>query len=492
MVNRAWLFGLLLGVPLVGMAVAEGIRWHLTNELRSAFRAQIPEATEQELAQVTLDRICEQPHPELRELCATNGTLKLMRGAALGSGVVGLVLLLLIRVAGQLARDNRKLLVVLFGPGLRLTAITLIVLVLVHAAVAIGAIYFGESILIGRVHFGIIAAIGVGAVVGVVAMARHTFQLVRKAQATVIGNALTREQAPELWARIDDTAQRLGALQPDHVVVGLDPSFFVTEADVTCLSGELQGRTLYCSLPLCRILSREELVAVIGHELGHFKGQDTQFSEHFYPIYRGTETSLASLQAVGGEGAAAIALLPAMAVFSYFLESFAVAESRLSRQRELAADEAGASVTSPRAIATALVKLHAFSGVWNPLQDAAVSQLREGKAFVNVSRTYAEAVGHGASPAALEGLDQGHLSHPTDSHPPLSERLESLRLTINDVATDALAVAPAEPAIREIRDAEKHEEEISDAYQAILARHLGIPLKTADPADPEDADGSKG
>jgi Zn-dependent protease with chaperone function len=126
----------------------------------------------------------------------------------------------------------------------------------------------------------------------------------------------------------------------------LDPNFFVAEGEVICLSGRLNGRTLYCSLPLCRILSEEEFTSVIGHELGHFKGQDTKFSERFYPIYRGTASSLAALQAAGREGSGSVALLPAIAVLSYFLESLSVAESRLSRDRELAADQTASTVMS--------------------------------------------------------------------------------------------------------------------------------------------------
>jgi Zn-dependent protease with chaperone function len=49
-----------------------------------------------------------------------------------------------------------------------------------------------------------------------------------------------------------------------------------------------------------------------------------------------------------------------MAVLGYFLEAFAVAERRLGRERELVADQAGASVTSERVMATALVKVHAY------------------------------------------------------------------------------------------------------------------------------------
>lgn len=256
----------------------------------------------------------------------------------------------------------------------------------------------------------------------------------------------------------------------------LDPNFFVAEADVVCLNGTLTGRTLYFSLPLSRILSVAELSAVIGHELGHFKGLDTKFSERFYPIYRGTASSIASLASTGGEGSAAVALLPAIAILSYFLECFAVAESRISRDRELAADREGAAVTSPAVFAAALVKIHAFSGLWQALQDAAVEALQQGKAFVNASKTYADAAVESAKPEALEGLAETHLSHPTDSHPPLGVRLASLGVTIGEVAGPSLLVTPGDAAISLVPEPENREEELSDAYQAILARQLGIEL----------------
>lgn len=476
MVSRVWLFSLLLAVPLVGFGVAEAVQANFNSELRSALRQQNPEATDTQLAQDTFDRLCESSDPTLRELCNTNSNLNLLSLFALGAGVAGLLVMTLIRIAGALARNSRSLLVTLFKPGLYLTVTVLIGLVLVHAAVAMAAIYYGESALGGRIHLRIIGIIGLGAAVGVFAMARGAFSLVRKAQTFVIGLALSRDEAPELWKQVEDTADQLQALRPQHLVVGLDPNFFVTEADVVCLNGTLSGRTLYCSLPLCRILTKGELISVLGHELGHFKGMDTKFSERFYPIYRGTASSLSSLQAAGGEGAGMIALLPAIAVLRYFLESFSVAESRLGRERELAADQAGASITSSSTIATALVKIHAFAGIWEGSQEVAANALREGKAFTNTSSLYAEAVGQSALPGVLEGLAESQLSHPTDSHPTLAVRLNSLQESISSVATGALDVTPLEPAILLVANPEKMEEAISETYQLILARQLGIDL----------------
>lgn len=476
MVRRMWLFVLLLAVPIIGFGVATAIQAHFNSELRSALHERYPEATDEKLAQVSLDGLCAQSRADIQALCDTNDNLNLMRQGAIGAGAVGIFLLLVIRLAGTLARNSRSLLVFVFKPGLYLTLLFLTGLILVHAALAMGAIYYGESALINRIHVGIIFAIGIGAAVGVFAMTRSAFSLVRKAESIVVGQSLSREEAPLLWKLVDETAHRLGALRPEHLVVGLDPNFFVTEANVVCMSGKLTGRTLYCSLPLCRILSNREMTSIIGHELGHFKGKDTKFSERFYPIYRGTASSIAALQAAGGEGFGAIALLPALGVLSYFFESFAVAESRLSRERELSADQVGVEVTSQKVIATALVKIHAFTGYWDGFQQAAANALREGNIFINASKVYADVCVQNAAPKALDGIAAAHMSHPTDSHPPLSVRLQSLKTSIAEVSGDALIVAPAEAAISYILDYEKKEEEISHAYQLLLARNLGINL----------------
>lgn len=478
-VSRKWLFCMVLAVPLVGFGVSEGIQAYLHSELQFLLRKEYPFVPEYRLAQITIDRLCQDSRSRLRSLCGTNSTLNLISRASIGAAAVGLFLLLFIRLAGGLSRKSRLLLVALFAPGLYITGFLLIGLVLIHAGIAMAAIFYAESILVGRIHAGIVAAIGFGALVGVVALARSTFSLVRKAETFVVGKAIGRGAAPALWNQVEAVAQQLGALAPDNLVVGLDPNFFVTEADVICLNGRLKGRTLYCSLPLCRILSREEVASILGHELGHFEGRDTEFSKRFYPIYRGTTSSIAALQAAGAEGYGALALLPAIALLSYFLECFSVAESHLSRERELAADRAGASVTSPRVIAAALVKLHAFTSVWDELQEAAVKVLRQGKAFVDLSSAYAQMVNLRAHPAALQGLADTHLSHPTDSHPPLSVRLRSLQVEVNDVASEGLAVRPNQPAIMLISDPETLEAELSEAYQLVLARQRGVDLGKA-------------
>src|SRR5207253_3373603 len=115
------------------------------SQLRSAVREKALDADTNILSQLSIDRLCEKPDSEIRDICSTNRNLNLMSASALWAGVVGLVLVLGIWVAGSAARMNRWILLYLFKPGLYLTAVVLTGLVLVHAAVAMAAIYYGES-----------------------------------------------------------------------------------------------------------------------------------------------------------------------------------------------------------------------------------------------------------------------------------------------------------------------------------------------------------
>ena len=53
-------------------------------------------------------------------------------------------------------------------------------------------------------------------------------------------------------------------------------------------------------------------------------------------------------------------VLPGLAALGHFYRSFAEAESKISRERELAADAVAAETSGRDAIASALVKIHAY------------------------------------------------------------------------------------------------------------------------------------
>lgn len=483
MVYRIWIIVLVVAVPVFGYLVSSWIQGEFDSELRMALIEAYPDADEMFVQEITLTALCDDPDTDLVEVCSTYSNLELMRSGSVIAGISGLILIVITKLAGLLARISRRVLLVVFKPGLYFTAVVLVGLVLVHALIAIGSLWYIGS-WIGRIPIGFIGLIGIGGFVGVLVLANNMLRIVKKAQTSVIGFPLSRDRAPDLYRNIESIAQRLGALAPHNIVIGLDPNFFVTEANVECLGDKLTGRTLYCSLPLCRIMSVGEFDAVIGHELGHFKGLDTKFSEKFYPIYRGTATSLAMLQQ--NEGASSIALLPAIAVLTYFYDAFATAENTHSREREFAADNEGANASSAEILASALVKVHAFAPFWSHFQDAAIEAIQDDKFYVNASVVFAAAIERKADEDILVGIAETHTSHPTDSHPSLAARLESLNVPLQSVASQSLDVQPETPANSLICEVELLEQEISEAYQMVLAHYVKVDDQTKARNESED------
>jgi hypothetical protein len=158
------------------------------------------------------------------------------------------------------------------------------------------------------------------------------------------------------------------------------------------------------------------------------------------------------------------------------LESFAVAENRISRERELAADQVAARAVDAYTFATALVKIHAFMPCWEAVLQQMRKTLEDGKQFVNVSSLFAAVTGEVAQPQILEGLGDCKLSHPTDSHPPLGVRLQSLQVPLADVSQDALHVSPETPAVSLFSDFELSEEQPTDIEHSLLIQSGQVKL----------------
>jgi Zn-dependent protease with chaperone function len=350
------------------------------------------------------------------------------------------------------------------------TATVVTGLIVIHALIPTVILVAGVKAIAPGMALVFGGAILAGALAGVRAVPRALFGAVRETHVSAFGARVPREQAPELWRLVETTATRLRALPPDEIVAGLDDNFFVTEARVETPNGPCHRRTLFCSLPLARILTVDEFMAAVAHELGHFRGDDTVFSRRFSPIYGGTAAAIQEL-AESGEGGRGrrIALLPAIAIFEFFLERFAVAERRHARERELIADRASVEATSARTAATALVKCHACAPLWREaLEQAASTPVGDGECLPNVSALFASAAASADGPALLEGILETHTAHPTDTHPTLAVRLDALGVDLAAVAADALQLQPREPAATLVPDGVLHEEALSEI--AVLSR----------------------
>jgi len=252
-----------------------------------------------------------------------------------------------------------------------------------------------------------------------------------------LARELSPEEAPELWQAVRQAAERLQTTPPDRIVVGLQLNFYVTELAVRHDNGVTSGKTLYLSYPLLRQLSEEETISIVGHELGHFIGEDTRLTREFYPMrmkVRGTMMALA----------AGFVSWTSLHFLNFFTWCFGETEQAISRQRELLADAKAAALTSPQTAARALVKFQIVAEAFNlgfaealrtadqnplelPLRPVITDKLMPNVEF-------------------WSGLFEKRTPHPMDSHPALHVRLESLGHQITTADARAIATEETVPA----------------------------------------------
>ena len=348
---------------------------------------------------------------------------------------------------------------------MRLSLYALAVLVLAQGAIFVGGLYLGEAHYFGQTTLWLILLVAILFAYTVFELFKCAITFGAGGTVHVMGRRLDAAEQPGLHRFVAALADKLGARKPDNLVVGLDPNFFATSAAMRLPTEQraTSGTTLFLSLPLSRLFTREELAAVIGHELGHFRGRDTAYSQRFAPIYAGLGSAIESVSDSDG-GAVHWGALPARALLGFMYEVFATSERSIGRERELAADRAATEVAPVHALATSLVKCAMLSSLWDLIRENNVARLNGGLVTRNLSMAFANAVkydiDHDSLSVSIAEMLEVEIAHPTDTHPAISERLEAL-----DGAPDTITVAdlkvPGESAIRMLEGHREIEEELT-------------------------------
>ena len=176
-------------------------------------------------------------------------------------------------------------------------------------------------------------------------------------------------------------------------------------------------------------------------------------------------------------GAQGLVLLPAVAILNLYMEAFECAEAEISRERELVADQAGAEAGSAEALASSLVKLHAFGHYYASTRDRMRESLVAGRDVDNLSVMFGDYVKAEAAPTHFVGLDDEKLAHPTDTHPPLGVRLEALGHSLAAIETSALNVSPVSKAIELIDNYETTEKELTGLETKYMVKSGEVPAR---------------
>ena len=170
--------------------------------------------------------------------------------------------------------------------------------------------------------------------------------------------------APELYGIVRGLARRAKLPMPKvYFIDSPHPNAFATGRNPANAAVAATGG-------LMNILNREEVAAVMAHELAHVRNRDTLVMTMTATI-AGAISMLANFGLLfrgggdrGGMNVAAMLLAVIVAPFAAMIVQLAI-----SRTREYGADRAGAEICgNPRALASALAKLHsAASRIPNPV-----------------------------------------------------------------------------------------------------------------------------
>ena len=257
--------------------------------------------------------------------------------------------------------------------------------------------------------------------------------------AAVLGRALTPQDAPGLWQYVRDIAHRVGIAPPQNVVLGMEDSFYVTAFDTVAMPAgqRLTGQTLHLPLTYLALLRKDEIDAIVAHEMGHFVGADTAYGQRFAPLYAGMVHALHNV-ADGDEFEWGNA--PAVTFGGYVLEQFDRAVKHWSRVRELAADQVSAQQAGAEAAARALVHVTALADVVH--ERVGEIARRPDEAGHDLIDQLQQAVL--TNPLAVPAFDaESATAHPHDTHPPTLERLQALGQPLSPALVQA-ALAPTD------------------------------------------------
>ena len=172
------------------------------------------------------------------------------------------------------------------------------------------------------------------------------------------------EEAPELHSIVDELACRAGLPKPRVAIVeSMSPNAFATGRNA-------DHAVVAATTGILRILNRDELMAVLGHELGHVRNHDILVSSiaatiagaitmvahmlQFTAFFGGFGRSNDDGEGINPIGALAMIVLAPLAAM--------LIQMAISRSREYGADTTGAQIVGdPLALASALAKLEAGS-----------------------------------------------------------------------------------------------------------------------------------
>lgn len=414
-----------LAIPVLGFLVSTAIieQFNSENEVKIEAICSMESSA--------LKEIFNEDSPVIIGICKDLYPILLTQTLSIYSAITSILLLLLFKLLSMYCGIDRNRNAFIFPILIPFTVFVVALQVLVQGGILAYVSYIGPVELAERYLPIVTGLIAFGALIGCFQVITSLAAFFKKPEHAQKAINLDRKSYPALWDHIDQIASKISATSPNNIIAGLEPTFYATACKINLIGSddELLGETLYLSLPLMRLFTLDELDAVIGHELGHFKAEDTNYSTKFSPVYANLSTALQNLYETSN-GASALAKIPAVMVLSAMYESFEINISAISRAREFEADKVGCDASSKEGLVYSLAKVSTYSALWNQSILENIKRLNKGKITANLSSVFRESslynLGNQELDEIISEVLPSIIQHPTDSHPPLSERFAAI------------------------------------------------------------------
>ena len=166
------------------------------------------------------------------------------------------------------------------------------------------------------------------------------------------GNEVTRWEAPELFAMIEELRRKLKAPKFHHVLVTDDFNAGVVQAPRLGIFGWYRNYLLI-GLPLAKALTAQQFKAVLAHELGHLAKGHGAMSNWIYRQRLRWSRLMEVLEGVESRGI--VLFRPFLRWYSPYFNAYSYP---LARANEFEADATSARLVSPGAAAQALTAVN--------------------------------------------------------------------------------------------------------------------------------------
>lgn len=385
--------------------------------------------------------------------------------------VGGIAMLLMIVLFSAMAFKNRKgqlQSLTLARPFLMLASA---LEVLVQGGMLVWLSFWGTAFFTQTYYPKLVMAMGLLVLAAMFYMIKGIFKKLPREE-DVEGDVVTREAAPELWARIDALASQVGTTPPDHIIAGIDTNFYVTEAPLSINEQSLAGRKLYVSIPLLRQLTTAQADGVMVHELTHLHEGDTASGALLGPKLHRFDQYIHLMR----KDISTVVVYYPLCLYRMLFE---LAWQRNSREREFVADRSAANLITPAAIVESLIKISAYASYRSEVEQMLFDNKTLHGNELGISKAIALGLPqHVNSPDFIGMMREQNVPHPFDSHPPLADRMRNVGYTIEETGYAAIAAEPPMeswvdliPVAADIEQHlwQKYEQDFSSAHEESLA-----------------------